>query len=59
MVSVSSSFELHQQQASDIWANQGELEERLGNLSSKLVEVRVEIGAVKLFWYYIIEPLIH
>lgn len=47
MISVSSSFELHQQQVSDIWASQGELEERHGNLSSKLVEVRVEIGAVK------------
>lgn len=59
MISVSSSFELHQQQVSDIWASQGELEERLGNLSSKLIEVRVELGAVKMLWYHLPEPLIH
>jgi hypothetical protein len=41
MISVSSSFDLHQQQVSEVWANQGELEERLSNLSSKLVEVNI------------------
>ncbi|GAB5593905.1 E3 ubiquitin-protein ligase bre1 [Umbelopsis nana] len=40
MISVSSSFDLHQQQVSEVWANQGEFEERLNNLSSKLVDMR-------------------
>lgn len=40
MISVSSSFDLHQQQIAEVQANQGDIEERLNGLTSRLSDLR-------------------
>ncbi|KAG2183310.1 hypothetical protein INT43_006315, partial [Umbelopsis isabellina] len=40
MISVSSSFDLHQQQIAEVLANQGDIEERLNGLTSRLSDLR-------------------
>jgi septal ring factor EnvC (AmiA/AmiB activator) len=40
MISVSSAFDLHQQQIADVQANHGDIEERLTGLTSRLSDLR-------------------